>query len=121
MSVKVNLRGVGQARELARKAELMFAPGGYLNHGIEEILQRAANEERASHDYQNQTGHLQQSTAARVIEETDDNFLAHLEMGEEYASFVVGRGYSRFDEIAKKAKREVDAHVASVGKKLARK
>lgn len=118
MSYRVGLSGIGAAAEMARRAELAFSPGGYLNHGIEEILQRAANEERATHDYQNQTGHLQQSTAERVIEETDSNIVVHLEMGEEYASFVVKRGYSRFDEIAKKATREVDRHVKSVDKRV---
>lgn len=118
MSLKVTLSGIGAAANMARAADLVFAPGGYLSHGIEEILQRAANEERATHDYQNQTGHLQQSTAARVIEETDGNIQIHLEMGEEYASYVVARGYSRFDDIAKKATREVERHVKSVDKRV---
>ncbi len=109
--MKVIVRGLGQARDMAREADLVLSPGGYLTHGIEEILQRAANEERTTHAYQNQTGHLQQSTASRVVDESDDRFEAHLEMGEEYASFVVKRGYSRFDAIANKAKREVASHV----------
>ncbi len=108
----------GNARSLAMKAELVFAPGGYLNHGIEEILQRAANEERATHAYQNQTGHAQQGTKSSVVSESDNEFLATLEMGEEYSSYLIARGYSNFDEIAKKATREVERHVQSAGKRV---
>lgn len=109
--MKVIIRGMGQARELAREADLVFSPAGYLTHGMQEILERAASEERNTHAYQNQTGHLQQSTAMHVVSESDDEFRATLEMGEEYASYVVKRGYSRFDEIAKAATREVASHV----------
>ena len=116
--MKVTVTGFGEAQALARQAELVMSPGGFLNHGIEEILQRAANEERTTHAYKNQTGHAQQGTASRVISESDDHFLAHLEMGEEYSSYLVNRGFSRFDEIAEKAKREVVSHVNAASKKL---
>lgn len=111
----------GGARALARQAELVFAPGGFLNHGIEEILQRYAGMERTTHYYRNQTGHAEQGTAARVIEETDDNFLAHLEMGEQYSSYLIERGYSNFDNYANMAATEVKLHVHEAGKRLTRK
>lgn len=104
---------------LAKEAELWFGDGRGLNNGIAEILQRAASEERNTHAYQNQTGHLQQSTAMHIVSEDSDSFTATLEMGEEYASFVVKRGYSRFDKIAKKAKREVDSLIDKTNKRLA--
>ena len=106
------------AADLAKQAELWLGSGRGVNHGIEEILQRAANEERQTHAYQNQTGHAQQGTKASVVSESDDHFEAHLEMGEEYSSYLAERGYSRFPEIAAKAKREVDGLVTRVGKRL---
>lgn len=116
MSYRVGLSGIGAAAAMAQKAELAFASGGYLNHGIEEILQRAATEERDTHAYRNQTGHAQQGTKASVVSESDSDFTAHLEMGEEYSSYLVDRGFSRFTEIAAKATREVERHVKSVDK-----
>jgi predicted flap endonuclease-1-like 5' DNA nuclease len=116
VSYRVGLSGIGAAAAMAQKAELAFASGGYLNHGIEEILQRAATEERDTHAYRNQTGHAQQGTKASVVSESDSDFTAHLEMGEEYSSYLVERGFSRFTEIAAKATREVKRHVKSVDK-----
>ena len=119
--MRVTVSGFGAAQAMAQQADLAFAPnGGRLTHGIEEILQRAASEERNTHAYRNQTGHLQQSTAMHIVSESDDGFKATLEMGGEYASHVVKRGYSRFDEIAAKAKRETDRHVASTAARVAR-
>lgn len=118
MRTRVTVTGMDAARELAKRADLTFAPhDGSLVHGIEEILQRAASEERRTHDYRNQTGHLQQSTASRVIDESDDSFLIRLEMGEEYASHVVARGYSDFPVIAGRAAGDINVHVVEVSKR----
>ena len=118
--MKTTLQSETSARALAKKADLYLAPhDGQLVNGIMEILQRYAAEERNTHDYRNQTGHLQQSTRAVVVDESDDHFEAHLEMGEEYASYVVDRGYSNFRNIAGKAYAEVQIHVHNVEKKLA--
>lgn len=119
--MKTTLNGQTSARALAKKADLYLAPhDGQLVHGIEEILQRYAAEERNTHEYRNQTGHLQQSTRAQVVDESDDYFEAHLEMGEEYASHVVDRGYSNFRNIGGKAAAEVQLHMHNVGKILSR-
>lgn len=77
-------------------------------HAVEKRLKEAAMEERLTHDYQNQTTHLQQSTAAVVVSEDDDGIEIHLEMDEEYASYVIARGYSRFEEIASEAFQDID-------------
>jgi hypothetical protein len=117
----VTVSGFGAAQAMAQQADLAFTPnGGRLTHGIEEILQRAASEERNTHAYRNQTGHAQQGTKSSVVSESDDHFEAHLEMGEEYSSYLVKRGHSRFDEIAAKAKREAERHVASTAARVAR-
>lgn len=75
---------------------------------VERRLKEAALEERLTHTYQNQTGHLQQSTAAVVVSEDDDGIEIHLEMGEEYATYVIDRGYSRFEKIASEAFQDID-------------
>jgi hypothetical protein len=106
------------AGDLAKQAELWLGEGRGVNNGILEILQRAASEERNTHTYQNQTGHAEQGTAAHVVSESTDEFKATLEMGEEYSSYLVKRGYSNFDKIAKKATREVNALLARVNKRL---
>lgn len=114
------MRSKGSA-QLAREAELWFGSGRGINNGITEILQRAATEERDTHTYQNQTGHAQQGTKASVVSEGADEFVATLEMGEEYSSYLAARGYSNFDKIAAKATREVERLVARVGKRFERK
>ena len=116
--MKTTLQSETSARALAKKADLYLAPhDGQMVNGIMEILQRYAAEERNTHDYRNQTGHLQQSTRAVVVDESDDHFEAHLEMGEEYASYVEARGYSNFRSIVSKAATEIAAHVANVSKR----
>jgi phosphoserine phosphatase len=114
------MRSKGSA-DLAREAELWFGSGRGLNNGIKEILDRAATEERDTHAYQNQTGHAQQGTKAAVVSEGSDEFKATLEMAEEYSSYLVDRGFSRFDKIAVRATREVERLVAKVGKRFERK
>lgn len=106
------------AAGLAKQAELWLGEGRGLNNGITEILQRAASEERNTHAYRNQTGHAEQGTAAHVVSESADGFIATLEMGEEYSSYLVKRGYSNFDKIAKKAKREVDGLIDKTSRRL---
>lgn len=118
MRTRVTATNMNAARDMAKRAALSLAPhDGSLVHGIEEILQRAASEERNTHAYRNQTGHLQQSTRAQVVSESDDEFRARIEMGEEYASYVEARGYSNFRSIVSKAATEIAAHVANVSKR----
>lgn len=107
--------------DLAREekdAARILGPGGAMRRAIEKRLQQAAVTERFTHRYQNQTGHLQQSTAAVVVSEDDDTFEMHLEMGEEYASYVAARGFSDFEQIAEEALADVDQIIADMSEKL---
>lgn len=92
----------------SRAAEKRLGPGGKMRADIEHRLKQAALEERLTHRYKNQTGHLQQSTAATVVSEDDDGIEIHLEMGEEYATYVIDRGFSEFESIAAEAFADID-------------
>lgn len=119
--MKTTIHHETTARALAKKADLYLAPhDGQMVNGVMEILQRYAAEERNTHEYRNQTGHLQQSTRAQVVDESDGYFEAVLEMGEEYASYVADRGYSNFRNIGGKAYAEVQIHFHNVDKILSR-
>lgn len=90
-------------------ADQALQAGGKMVAAVERRLKQAALEERFTHRYQNQTGHLQQSTAAVVVSETDNEIEVHLEIGEEYASYVVDRGFSDFEDIAAEAFADIDS------------
>ena len=85
---------------------------------LEITLRRAAEQERSTHKYQNQTGHLEESTKAALVSETDNELEIELTMGEAYASHVVRRGFSRFPKIAAKAEADVNRQAAAVAKKI---
>jgi hypothetical protein len=115
------IRALVDASDVTREeteAEKVLRPGGELVRAIEHRLKEAAMTERFTHEYKNQTGHLQQSTEAAVVSETDNEIEIHLEMGEEYASYVVDRGYSEFEEIAAEAFRDIDGIIFDMSDRL---
>lgn len=85
---------------------------------LEVRLRRAAEEERSTHRYQNQTGHLEDSTKASLVEQTDNRLEIELTMGEQYASHVVRRGYSKFPKIAARAEADANRLAAKVAEKI---
>lgn len=69
------------------------------------VAKAFANEERASHTYQNRTGDLESSTRAVDVGTFADSATVDLCMGDDratYASYVVARGFSSFPDIAKR-------------------
>jgi hypothetical protein len=87
---------------------------------MENALKDAAREERQTHTYQNQTGHLEQSTKAGIVSEVANELVIDLEMGEPYASFVIARGYSRFPQIAEKIQRRIAREFAAAERRIGR-
>lgn len=87
---------------------------------MEYRLNQAASEERATHLYRNQTGHLENSTKAGTIEETADETVIDLEMGEFYASFVHNKGYSRFRMLEAEAESRILADIEAAESALER-
>ena len=87
-------------------------------HTLEHRLREAAMTERLTHRYRNQTGHLNNSTEAGVISVTDNETIIDLEMGEDYASHVVKRGFSKFPQHAARAEADLNREAAKVASKL---
>jgi hypothetical protein len=85
---------------------------------FEITLRRAAEVERATHKYKNQTTHLEESTKAALVEQTDNRIEVELTMGEQYASYVVKRGFSKFPRIATRAEADLNREAAAVASKL---
>lgn len=101
------------------EAERVLRPGGKLARAIEHRLKEAALTSRMTHAYQNQTGHLQQGTAAYVESESDNETIFVLEQAEEYASYVAARGLNDFEEIAEAAIEDVGQIIESMIEDLA--
>jgi len=112
--VTVDIRQVDRLTDAA-EAEFESAPVVLL-----QTLRRHALEERQTHLYKNQTGHLEQSTFAGLISETADEIVVDYEMGEQYASFVVKRGYSDFPATAKAAEKALDKTFKAGERRLSR-
>ena len=113
-TVRVDLSEVFALGEAA-DAEMTSAP-----QFLEHTLRLEALEERRTHLYKNQTGHLEQGTKAGLLSQVDDEIIIHYEMGEPYASFVVKRGYSEFPESAKRAEDVILRDYMRAERKLAR-
>jgi hypothetical protein len=79
-------------------------------------LRRARDEERATHRYINRTGNLQRSTRVLRGRGSGPDQEWVLEMGEEYAGYVIARGFSEFNKIVADAE---DA-IANEARKIAR-
>ena len=112
MSVTVDISDVLRGTAVAVR-ELEAWP-----NTLETTLRRAAEQERATHKYKNQTGHLEESTKAALVEQTDNRVEVELTMGEDYASHVVKRGFSKFPKIATKAEAQCNREAAAVASKL---
>ena len=87
---------------------------------VEDTLRTAAQEEKVTSTYKNQTGHLRQGTRASTVSHTDNEIIVDLEMAEPYASFVQKRGFSKFPTIAKAAQRTLDRAASRIAKKHGR-
>jgi hypothetical protein len=87
---------------------------------VEDTLRLAAQDEKRTSTYKNQTGHLRQGTRASTVEQTDNTLTVDLEMGGPYASFVVKRGFSTFPKIAKTAERALNREAESTARRLGR-
>ena len=85
------------------------------------IAERAAEQERQTHAYQNRTGNLEASTVGQWAGESGDLYAVELRMGDydaPYASFVVDRGYSNFHRIAERAGKAIASAVDRVSRKV---
>jgi len=112
MSVTVDISDVIRGTRVAMR-ELEQWPSDF-----EVTLRRAAEQERASHKYKNQTGHLEESTKAALVEQTPNRIEIELTMGEPYASFVVRRRFSRFPQIKARAEADLNRKAATLASKL---
>ena len=110
-SVGVDITGVTRARVKASADIAEFVTG------FEHELEKAALTERLTHKYQNQTGHLQNSTGAGVVSQTDNEIHIDLEMTEEYALHIIKRGFSKFPDNALRAFSKINQNLAALERK----
>lgn len=74
---------------------------------MREVLEGKAAEERATHEYQNRSHNLEDSTKVEDIEESASTAEYDLVAGMDYASFVNRRGLMRIDDLAAEADTEI--------------
>jgi hypothetical protein len=107
---------LSQVYALTRAAEKSLDATGA---GMKKILDKAAQEERRTHEYTNRTFRLQGSTFALGPfsgADVDIEFGARMP----YASFVENRGLSRVTEIALRSAIDIDYYLDGEAEKLAR-
>lgn len=80
---------------------------------MKRICDAAAEEERKTHAYQNRTHNLEDHTIAHDIVESVGMASVRIEMGEEYASYVVARGLSNWETVIDKASFAIADMIAS--------
>lgn len=112
MSVKVDISDVLRGTAVAVR-ELEAWP-----NTLETVLRRAAEQERSTHKYRNQTGHAEEGTKAALVEQTDNRIEIELTMAEQYSSYLAKRGFSKFPQIATKAEADLNREAAAVASKL---
>lgn len=93
----------------ASKAELRNIDR-YMRHAAD----KAAAYERANHTYTNRTGNLERSTQGHVTK-SGDSFEVSLEMGMDYASYVVDRGFSKIDIAAQMMESDIEDYLRRSG------
>lgn len=72
-----------------------------LPKAIESIVKMGALHEQLNHAYVNRTGNLQRSTQGTLYRSSSSDIRADLDMGADYASYVVNKGLSEINTVAK--------------------
>jgi len=80
---------------------------GSVPREMKRTLDRAAREERRTHEYRNRTRYLEESTFASEAVESDDEVRVEYGARTHYASYVDNRGLTRVRELADRADSEV--------------
>lgn len=111
MIVKVDLSGLESQLTLA-KEEMRKLP-----REMKRIADSGAHLERSTHRYINRTGNLQSSTLTRY---SRGAAAVSLEMGMDYASFVIKRGLSQFNAIAREVEQEITKYVDAMTVRISR-
>jgi len=78
---------------------------------MEQILDDAAERERAEHEYVSRTGDLNLSTRSSVIVDSPNLVQIDLEMTEEYAEYIVDKGLSTIEDQVIRADTEIEAEL----------
>lgn len=113
MKVRVNHKSIYAA---TKTAEEEFAK---LHDYMLEIATFGADYLKDTDPYQDRTGNLRAGTQALLVSEAPE-IRVELEMDTEYASYVVGLGYSNFDEAADKVEREIGKAITGIGRRITR-
>lgn len=106
--MKIDLSEIYQVQEATlnelKKMQRKFA----------RFAEQAAAYERGSHRYQNRTGNLEGSTRGYATRQGDEIEVS-LEMGMDYASYVVDRGFSNIDVAEKMLATNIENYLTTIG------
>lgn len=81
---------------------------------IRHAAKKAIDYEKANHPYVNRTGNLELNTVAQV-QKSANEFSISLQMNTDYASYVVGRGYSKIETAAAMMEADIDNYLQRFG------
>lgn len=112
IDVTVDTRQVSAQRAAAERSL------GRAGDDMKRILDRAASEERRTHEYRNQTYRLQGSTFALGPIQEGHNVVVGFGARMPYASFVDNRGLTRVRELADRAETEIDYRFDSEAERI---
>lgn len=113
MKVTVDVSACGKLARRARRWHAKVAPN------LLEIAEFGAEQEKRTATYTDRTGDLREGTRAEVLVDEPDVVQVRLSMGEYYGTYVVGRGYSDFPEIAEQVGLWIGANLRSMAHDIA--
>jgi len=112
--LKVDL---SEVRQLTRRARREL---GNVDDRMQGVVEASAERLRAKDTYQDRTGDLRGSTQGEAIKLGDNAAEATLTMAMPYASFVIGRGFSNWEDEVDRATREMGLEMSAIATRIIR-
>ena len=113
MRVKIK----SDAEELAKRAEQEMS---LVPHRVFDAMNDGAKFLRSFDAYTDRSGDLRAHTTAEITTKSNDSVQVDLKMAEQYASYVVKRGFSKWDWLIPELSRELNKALAAIGKRINR-
>lgn len=112
--LKVDLSDV---RKLTKRADKFL---GDVDADMRDVVEDAAADLRANDPYTNRTGFLRTSTQGEMQRFDGNEIEATMAMGMPYASFVIAKGWSDWQDEVEDAERRMDNVLSAIANKITR-
>ena len=113
-SVKIDL---SEVRDITRRAGNEIDD---LEGVMGDVVRGSAEQLQATDTYQDRTGDLRASTQGEALQVSDNRVEATMAMAMPYASYVIGRGFSSWEDEIEDAEREMDRALSAIATRITR-